>query len=66
MACAQDYAFCIRSGNYGGGLGDCSFATFEQCQASASGQDGYCAANPYFNAKAGSPPGPSRVSRKRI
>jgi hypothetical protein len=61
---AQDYPFCIRGCEYG--AGDCRFATLQQCQASASGQNAYCAPNPYFNAKAGSPPGPSRLSHKRI
>jgi Protein of unknown function (DUF3551) len=65
MACAQDYPFCIRGCEFGGGLGDCRFATLQQCQASASGQNAYCAANPYFSAKAGPLPGPNRASRKR-
>jgi Protein of unknown function (DUF3551) len=64
MACAQDYPFCIRGCEYG--AGDCRFTTLQQCQASASGQNAYCAPNPYFNAKAGLPPSPSRASRKRI
>jgi Protein of unknown function (DUF3551) len=66
MACAQDYPFCIRGCEFGGGLGDCRFATLQQCQSTASGQNAYCAANPYFNAKAGSQPGLNRASRKRI
>jgi hypothetical protein len=66
MACAQDYPFCIRGCEFGGGLGDCRFSTFQQCQATASGQNAYCAANPYFNAKAGAPPSPNRVSPKRL
>jgi hypothetical protein len=51
-ATAQDCPFCIKGGEYGGGggLGDCSFTSLQQCQATASGQLAYCDANPYFNA----------------
>jgi hypothetical protein len=44
-------AFCIRGFVYGGGggLGDCSFSSYTQCKATASGQEAWCLANPYFN-----------------
>ena len=45
---ARDYPFCIKGDHYLGGLGDCSFDTYQQCQATASGRRAYCDANPYF------------------
>ena len=48
---AGDGAFCIRGFVYGGagGLGDCSFLSYAQCKATASGQEAWCLANPYYN-----------------
>jgi hypothetical protein len=51
-AAAQNMPYCIRGCDFGGGLGDCSFTSYQQCLATASGRDASCAANPYFNAKA--------------
>jgi hypothetical protein len=51
-AAARDYPYCIKGCNYGAGLGDCVFTSYEQCQATASGLVATCAANPNFNAKA--------------
>jgi hypothetical protein len=51
-AAAQNSPYCIRGCDFGGGLGDCSFSSYQQCLATASGRDASCAANPYFNAKA--------------
>jgi Protein of unknown function (DUF3551) len=48
-AVAVDYPFCITGGEFGGSVGDCSFSTYAQCLASASGRDAGCAANPFFN-----------------
>jgi hypothetical protein len=45
---ARDYPFCIKGADYLGGLGDCSFDTYEQCQATASGRMAYCDANPFY------------------
>ncbi len=45
---ARDYPFCIKAESYLGGVGDCSFDTYQQCQASASGRRAYCDANPYY------------------
>ena len=50
-AMAGEMAYCIKGCDFGGGAGDCSFSTLAQCQATASGRDATCAANPYFNAK---------------
>lgn len=51
-AAAQNLPYCIRGCDFGGGLGDCSFTSYQQCLATASGRDAYCTANPYFNAGA--------------
>jgi hypothetical protein len=48
-ASAADFPYCIRGDNYESVLGDCSFATYAQCQATASGRAAYCAENPYFS-----------------
>ena len=62
---AGDGAFCIRGFVYGGGggLGDCSFSSYAQCRATASGQEAWCLANPYYTGGAEAPRG--RVSRRR-
>jgi hypothetical protein len=58
-------AFCIQGDDYGDGtIGDCSFSSYEQCQASASGRAARCAANPYFNTNDETKPGRDRLSRK--
>jgi hypothetical protein len=49
-ASARDFPYCIKGCDFG--AGDCSFVSLAQCQATASGREAYCAANPYFNAKA--------------
>ncbi|WP_108516197.1 DUF3551 domain-containing protein [Bradyrhizobium algeriense] len=51
-AVAREFPYCIKGCDFGAGAGDCSFSTLAQCQATASGRDASCAANPYFNAKA--------------
>jgi hypothetical protein len=51
-AAAREFPYCIRGCDFGAGAGDCSFSSLAQCQATASGRDASCAANPYFNAKA--------------
>jgi hypothetical protein len=48
-AAGRDAAWCIKGCDYASGFGDCSFSTYQQCQATASGRLGYCAANPYFS-----------------
>jgi Protein of unknown function (DUF3551) len=48
-AVGSRYPFCIQ-GNESPGLSNCSFASYEQCQATASGRFLYCVANPYYNA----------------
>ena len=41
------YPFCIQGDRYPG-LSICSFETYEQCRATASGRDLNCIANPYY------------------
>lgn len=65
-AMAREMAYCIKGCDFGGGAGDCSFSSLAQCQATASGRDATCAANPYFNAKAEMPIDRSRQSRRRF
>jgi len=46
---ARDYPFCIKGGGYDSPVGDCSFDTYGQCLASASGRKAYCDVNPFFS-----------------
>jgi len=49
---ADGLPYCIKGCDFAGGAGDCSFSSYQQCLATASGRDATCAPNPYFNAKA--------------
>lgn len=64
-ATARDYPFCIKGCDYGAGRGDCSFSSYQQCQATASGRLAYCDANPYYSAQAEFMPGRGNQSRRR-
>ena len=44
---AQDYPWCTQ-GRSVGYPGDCSYQTYAQCMASASGRNLYCGINPRF------------------
>jgi hypothetical protein len=66
VAAAGGLAYCIQGCDFGGGAGDCSFSSYQQCQATASGRDATCAANPYFNAKANTQSDRGRLSRRRF
>jgi hypothetical protein len=46
---ARDYPFCIKGEEYMTPVGDCSFDTYEQCKATASGRRAYCDVNPYYD-----------------
>ena len=59
---AADYPFCIRGCDFGNG--DCSFLTYQQCLATASGRDAWCDANPAFR-QSREPQG-VRYSRRRL
>jgi hypothetical protein len=47
---AQSNAFCIQGDEFGSG--ECSFATYAQCEASASGRTAYCEPNRYLATRA--------------
>jgi Protein of unknown function (DUF3551) len=63
---AREFPFCLKGCDYGGSRGDCSFVSYQQCQATASGRVAYCDVNPYFNASADAPSGPNRQSRRKF
>jgi hypothetical protein len=65
-AAAREFPFCIKGCDFGAGRGDCSFSSYQQCQATASGRDATCDANPYFSAKAELQSDRSRQSRRRF
>ena len=44
-AAAYDYPYCLQ-GRGVGIPGDCSYQTYAQCMASASGRNAWCAENP--------------------
>ena len=48
------HAFCIQGDEYPG-LSTCTFDTYAQCLASASGRNLYCIANPYFGGESDDP-----------
>ena len=45
---ARDYPFCIKGDFYDSAVGDCSFDTYQQCLATASGRRAWCDANPFY------------------
>jgi Protein of unknown function (DUF3551) len=44
---AQDYKYCLQ-GRELGYPGDCQYSSYQQCMATASGTDSYCAVNPRY------------------
>nr|WP_249143965.1 DUF3551 domain-containing protein [Bradyrhizobium lablabi] len=46
-AAAYDYPWCAQGKSYGY-PGECSYQTYQQCQASVSGRNLYCGINPRF------------------
>lgn len=42
------YPYCIQ-GDYQPGLSNCTFTSYEQCQATASGRHLWCIENPFYN-----------------
>jgi Protein of unknown function (DUF3551) len=65
-AAARDYPFCISGCTFGSGLGDCSFSSYQQCEATASGLTATCAPNPYYNASASMRNTPVRMSKRKL
>ena len=63
---AHDYPWCVQGGGWGY-PGECSYQTYEQCRASASGRFVYCGTNPRFafnRAYRGRPPYRGRPYRE--
>ena len=60
-AAAYDYPYCVQ-GRGVGVPGDCSYQTYGQCMASASGRGLYCNVNP--RAVLNQPPRRGRVYRE--
>ena len=48
------YPFCIQ-GDEQPGLSNCTFTSYQQCQATASGRRLWCIQNPYYNPGADDP-----------
>ena len=46
-AVGSRYPFCLQ-GNNSPGLSNCTFTSYQQCQASASGRFLTCVANPFY------------------
>lgn len=61
-ALARDYPYCIKGRQWLSPVGDCSFDTYQQCQATASGRFAYCDVNPFYNSRNQMP---RRESRRR-
>jgi hypothetical protein len=59
---STQYPFCIQGTDYPG-WNYCTFTSYQQCQASASGTDSECLANPWYSAGGGGapPPGGSAI-----
>ena len=55
VAFGTRYPFCLQSDEWPG-LSNCTFTSYEQCQASASARAASCLANPYFGGDRMSPP----------
>jgi hypothetical protein len=58
------YPFCLQGEEYPG-LSYCTFTSYEQCQATASGRFLYCIANPYYIAESEPPSAAYRPLRGR-
>jgi Protein of unknown function (DUF3551) len=65
-AVAGGLPFCLKGCDVGAALGDCSFASYQQCQATASGRDAWCDANPFFHGNGEAQPSRHNYSRRRF
>jgi len=66
VAHAQGSPYCLKGCDIGQS-GDCSFATYQQCMASALGRTAWCDANPDFHSvNVMQPVGHPRMSRRRL
>ena len=43
------YPFCLQGADYPGWT-NCAYSSYQQCQATASGTENECLANPWYNA----------------
>jgi hypothetical protein len=59
-AVGSRYPFCLQ-GDESPGLSNCTFTSYQQCQATASGRRLYCVANPFYGG--GGEPGVYRERR---
>ena len=57
-AVGSRYPFCLQ-GNDSPGLSNCTFTSYEQCQATASGRRLWCLENPYYVRESGGGAPPS-------
>lgn len=57
---AQNYPFCMTGAVIGNSY-DCSFTTYQQCQARASGLAAYCVESPFLSRE----PQPSQQPARR-
>lgn len=65
-AAARDYPYCIKGKQWLSPVGDCSFDSYAQCQATASGRLAYCDTNPFYNSRNQMPRRESRRTRRSI
>jgi len=64
-ASAQGSSYCARGCDFGSG--DCSYTSYQQCQASVAGRVGWCDANPeYRPVRDLQPLVHPKVSRRRL
>jgi hypothetical protein len=61
-AAARDYPWCAQGGGYDY-PGDCTYSTYEQCQASVSGRLMACGSNPLVAYGQAPQPQPRRRTR---
>jgi len=62
---SRELPFCMKGQGIADAHGDCSFATYEQCAASASGRYNYCDVNPFYRGNAAPAPAPQRRTPNR-
>lgn len=63
-AAARDYPYCIKGKDWLSPVGDCSFTSYQQCLATASGRFAWCDTNPFYNSRAQMPRRESRRYRR--
>jgi hypothetical protein len=61
QAVGTRYPFCLQGSEYPG-LSNCTFTSYEQCKATASGRYLFCIENPYFQS---TDPRTDRRARRR-